>query len=724
MRFFLLFGCWLSACQPYGQVFDDRLSLSFVARWRIANDDRTLVLPLLASYRGRQFNYSFRVDWGDGTVETITSADARHTYARAGEYETVINGQLEAFGFWQIPDSRRQLLVVSELGDVGWRNLSGAFFRCENLRAVIGGDVSEVNDFSYLFYGATRLMLPGSALADWRTGQVTSMRAMFAGAPLANPRVGDWDTSRVTDMSGVFQGSTSATPEVASWDTSQVTTFAGMFQGAGRIVVDLSAWEMARADDLSFMFADSQVVARGFGSWDTGQVTSMYGMFAGSQAPIDVGIGSWNFANVRYMDNMFSGVSLVTSTYSSLLKGVAATTNQNGVVLDAGRSKYEDSAMVARQSLIDKQWQINDAGLDQRAPPTPPVARPFVSRWQVSEDELTIALPLVDGYNYDFTLDCGDGSASQRINASNYRSASCIYSNAGQYTITIDGLLEAWSFAAMPDSKDQLLAVERLGSVGWKSLRGAFKGCSNLTKVRGGDTSAVTDMESMFHAASKVVPDTASWDTSKVISLRHMFNSARVANPDVSGWDTSAVTDLSFMFYAAVSAKPEVSRWDVSQVTDMFSMFRGAQSADPDVSNWNTSQVGNMAFMFDGAISANPDVSSWDVGQVKSMSRMFRNARAVGDNLHFEQWNFVSVIDMSEMFNGLSLPSSVYDKLLQRLENTTGQECVKLGAGTSQFSSIAESARRTLSEDKRWKICDAGLVGDTAGARCVGGQGC
>ena len=722
MRFVLLIGCWLSACQPYAQVLDDRLSLSFVARWKITDDAKTLVLPLLASYRDREFNYSFRVDWGDGTVETITSADARHTYTRAGEYQTVINGQLEAFGFWQVPDSREQLLVVSELGDVGWQNLSGAFFRCSNLRAVIGGDVSEVSDFSYLFYGASRLMLPGPALADWQTERVTTMRAMFAGAPFANPKVDSWNTSRVTDMSGVFQGSTRAKPKVNHWDTSQVTTFAGMFQGAGNVVVDLSSWELAQARDLSFMFADSQVVVQGLSSWDTGQVTSMYGMFSGGRAPVDAGIASWNFSNVRYLDNMFNGITLATSTYSSLLKGIAATTNQSGVVLDAGHSKYEDSASSARQSLVDKQWQISDAGLDRRAPPTPPVARSFVSRWRVSDSNRTIVLPLVDGYRYDFRLDCGDGSPRRRINLSNYRSARCTYDHAGEYTITIDGLVEAWSFAEVPDSKDQLLAVERLGSVGWKSFRGAFKGCSNLVQFSGGDTSLVTDMEAMFHAADKVVPNTASWDTSKVTSLKHMFNSARAANPDVSSWDVSAVTDLSFMFYAAVNAKPEVSRWDISQVTDLFSMFRGAQSADPDVSNWNTSQVVNMAYMFDGAISANPEVGNWDVSQVKSMSRMFRNARALGDRLHFEKWNFVNVIDLSEMFDALS--SSVYDNLLQRLESTTAQECVKLGAGNSHFSSTAESARRTLIEDKRWKICDAGLIGDTAGTRCVGGQGC
>lgn len=722
MRFFLLIGYWLSACQPYAQVLDDRLSQSFVARWKITNDAKTLVLPLLASHHDREFDYSFRVDWGDGTIETITSAEARHTYTRAGEYETVINGQLEAFGFWQRPDSRRQLLVVSELGDVGWQNLNGAFFRCDNLRVVIGGDVSEVNDLSYLFYGATRLTLPGLALANWQTGRVTTMRAMFAGAPFANPRVDNWNTSQVTDMSGVFQGSTGAKPKVANWDTSQVTTFASMFQGVGNVVVDLSSWELAQARDLSFMFADSQVVAQGLDSWDTGQVTSMYGMFSGVRTPIDAGIASWNFANVRYMDEMFNGGALTTSTYSSLLKGIATTTSQTGVVLDAGRSEYEDSATTARQSLIDKHWQITDAGLDRRAPPTPPVARSFVSRWLVSDDNLTIVLPLVDGYNYDFNLDCGDGSPRQKINLNNYRSARCVYSHAGEYTMTIDGLLEAWSFAEIPDSKDQLLAIERLGSVGWKSFRGAFKGCSNLVNFSGGDTSSVTDMESMFHAADKVVPDTASWDLSKVTRLKHMFNSARSANPDVGSWDVSSVTDLSFMFYAAVSAKPEVSRWDVSQVTDLFSMFRGAQSADPDVSNWNTSKVVNMAYMFDGAISASPDVSKWDVSQVKSMSRMFRNVRTLGDKLHFEQWNFVNVIDMTEMFDSLS--SSVYSNLLQRLEATTGQECVKLGAGNSQFNSIAESARQTLVEDKRWKICDAGLVGDTAGTRCVGGQGC
>ena len=70
------------------------------------------------------------------------------------------------------------LLSVEELGDVGWRNLQGAFSSCQELTAVSGGN----------------------------TSSVYSMLAMFEGAPAVQPDTSDWDTHQVQSMTAMFHG--------------------------------------------------------------------------------------------------------------------------------------------------------------------------------------------------------------------------------------------------------------------------------------------------------------------------------------------------------------------------------------------------------------------------------------------------------------------------------------------------------------------------------------
>ena len=68
--------------------------------------------------------------------------------------------------------------------------------------------------------------------------------------------------------------------------------------------------------------------------------------------------------------------------------------------------------------------------------------------------------------------------------------------------------LEAWYFNNSGD-KDKLLEVPNLGDVGWRSLEGAFDGCSRLEVVRGSITDRVSTMCDVPHARAR--PETQSW---------------------------------------------------------------------------------------------------------------------------------------------------------------------------------------------------------------------
>ena len=113
--------------------------------------------------------------------------------------------------------------------------------------------------------------------------------------------------------------------------------------------------------------------------------------------------------------------------------------------------------------------------------------RGFVSTWRVAAGD-TVQLPLPSDFNYNFAIDWGDKSGESNgfpyVSSYDDPDVSHTYNKAGEYKVTLYGMVESWSFAHFPASKDMLVAVDQLGDVGWKSLAGAFAGCRNLGKVR------------------------------------------------------------------------------------------------------------------------------------------------------------------------------------------------------------------------------------------------
>jgi len=83
-------------------IVDDTES-SFITIWETTHDgesdDNQIKLPLV-----KNGTYNFTVYWGDGTEETITSWDdiaVTHTYAEAGEYEVIIEGEIAGWQFYK-----------------------------------------------------------------------------------------------------------------------------------------------------------------------------------------------------------------------------------------------------------------------------------------------------------------------------------------------------------------------------------------------------------------------------------------------------------------------------------------------------------------------------------------------------------------------------------------------------------------------------------------------
>ena len=192
-----------------------------------------------------------------------------------------------------------------------------------------------------------------------------------------------------------------------------------------------------------------------------------------------------------------------------MLNRIVATSSKSNVTLSSGGSGestyYNGRAVLARKTLVGRGWSISDQGFD-------PDLR-FTFTWQTTAASQALTLPLPEGpsgseYNYDFTVDWGDSSSESTITAHNDTDRTHTYTNSGTYTVTIAGLVESWNFNLQTDTfKQRLRTITNLGDVGWKSLENAFRGCSNLTTVEGGNVSEVTNMSYMFRYATSATPD-------------------------------------------------------------------------------------------------------------------------------------------------------------------------------------------------------------------------
>lgn len=191
-------------------------------------------------------------------------------------------------------------------------------------------------------------------------------------------------------------------------------------------------------------------------------------------------------------------------------------------------------------------------------------------------------------------------------------------------------------------------------------MNAMFHGCAALQgiNVGGFDTSKVISMTSMFNGCSAlVVLDVGRFKTDKVQSFDFMFNDcSSLRRLDVSGFRTPHVESFKSMFCGCSSLRElDVSGFDTSSATDMGWMFYGCGGLEAlDVSGFRTPHVESFRSMFNGCSSlASLDVSRFDTSRVTNMRHMFFNDGNLRQ-LDVSRFDTRRVEDFTCMFAGCS----------------------------------------------------------------------
>ena len=487
---------------------------SFSSTWRVPADNKTITLPLVEDY-----NYNFTVDWGDDTpISEITAhddEDKAHTYAEAGDYNLVIEGTLEAWSFNNAGD-KDKIRSVESFGDLGYKNLSGAFQGCTNLGDFEGGVTSDVTD----------------------------MTSMFEGATSANPDVSDWDVSSVTDMTSMFDDSGLSTANYNAFLINLADNNAlveNVTLGVGTLKYDSFAARTALdalVDDRGWTITDggpADSIASFRSTWKTsadGETITL--------PLVDDPAYTYDFT-VDWGDE--SAISEVTSFDDADKTHTYATAGDHNIVI---KGKLEA-------------WSFNNTGDKDKI-------RSVESFGDLGYKNLSKAFQgctNLTAFEGGITSDVTD--MRTMFNVVNNVTPSLSNWNVSKVT-TMAGMFFGATSANPDVSSWDVSSVTNMANM----FFGATSANPNVSEW---DVSSVTNMASMFARASKANPNVSEWDVSSVTNMAGMFQYATQANPNVSEWDVSSVTNMTNMFFGATSANPDVSSWDVSAVLGMHYMF-------------------------------------------------------------------------------------------------------------------------------------------------------
>jgi surface protein len=628
----------------------------FVTTWQ-TDASTNVIIPLTGG------GYDFSIDWGDGTIQTITGTPGNisRTYTTAGIKTVSITPNITT-GFPRIYvnnfANRLFLRTIESWGSGQWGSAVNSFFGAANLEinATDTPNFSQTTNFTQMFLNCTSLT-GSNGFSNWtlntNAGASISFANMFYRATLFNGPISNWDVSRVTNMNGMFTVTNSFNQDLSNWDVSSVTNMSLMFH-ASRFNAPLN-WgiKTANVTDISQMFHTNSFFNQDINGWDVSSVTNMRLMFY--RAGFNGDLNNWNVSSLTDATSMFQ-----ESAFNGAVSNWQFTTDP---------TKNINMGSMFQQSTAFNQ---------------------NISGWDVTR--------VNNMFNMFLGATAFNAPLNWGIKTSNVTNMAGMFTNASVFNQDIS----TWNVANVTNMSNMFWNADAF------NINISSWNVSNVTNMSGmfGQTALfnqdistwnvanVTNMSNMFINSPFNSPLNWGIKTGNVTNMSSMFQNTALFNQDLNSWDVSKVTNFQQMFYDAILFNGNISSWsfttDVTKNISMASMFRDARAFNQDISNWNVSRVNQMQRMFQGA-PLNQDMSAWDISNVTNLQLFIGKLSRVNYNALLVGW---STLDAGETRVPINLAADF---------------------GSSKYSNtsaILDARNTQLISNKSWTITDGGVDSD------------
>ncbi|WP_025740616.1 BspA family leucine-rich repeat surface protein [Aquimarina pacifica] len=682
---------------------------AFITTWAV-EASQSITIPV-----DTQFNYDYRIDWGDGTIENNQTGEIVHTYTDAGTYTVSIVGEFPAiiFNYKVDEGTRHALQTIEQWGAQEWLGLEAAFYQCINLKLNADDvpNLSSVTSLSSMFSGSENLEDLKDQIGNWNLSNISNISFMFSGCSVFNEDIGDWTFTQLENANHAFKEALQFNQDISNWNMLSVKTTSGMFDEAETFNQDISAWNMSAVENTSNMFRDAVAFNQDISGWDMSNADYMLSMLEGALS-FNQNLANWDLSKATNIGNTFSDTNMSQENYDATLIGWATLEDGEtqipiGLRLDADATYC--LAEDARNTLTSEpyEWEINDAGRGC-------TEDAFITTWSVGAGQ-GVLIPVDTSFDYKYHIDWGDGTQDANLTDEVYHT----YANEGTYTITITGEYPAIVFDSGVDQvgKDPLQTIEQWGTQQWLGLDNAFLNCVNL-KLNADDVpdlSQITSVNSMFKGCTNLEDEKdqiGNWDMTTIRYIQNMFKDCTIFNENIGSWTFTNLAFTYSTFENATAFNQDISNWNMSIVVDMDSMFKNATLFNQPIGNWTLgNSVDYISSLLEGATSFNQDLSNWDFSHVYDATDLFKNASSFNQDL--SAWDISKVRYMNDFFTGSGMTQENYDNTLIGWATLEGGE-TEIPTGLTLNADIAHclsvDAVNTLTgATYNWIINDGGL---------------
>lgn len=276
----------------------------FITTWEVTSEDLSITIPRA----GGEMEYSYTVDFGDGTIVPNNTQNITHLYALPGTYTVSISGVFPGINFGNYSEwseEPKKLKTIEQWGNTQWQSMT--FSGCTNLiiNASDAPDLSNVGNMSLMFKDCISL---NTSINHWNTSNAVNMTQMFSGASSFNQPLDTWDVSNVEQMTEMFSNASSFNQSLNDWDVSSVHDMQGMFAGAAQFNQPLNNWNLPSLRGLNYMFKNALDFNQNINNWDLYFIIQMGEVFSGASSfnqPLD----NWNVSHCNYFGSMFEGAT-------------------------------------------------------------------------------------------------------------------------------------------------------------------------------------------------------------------------------------------------------------------------------------------------------------------------------------------------------------------------------------------------------------------------------